>query len=155
MWQLNADDFLGTVSKGSHGHSKKAHEKKSDAGLVALEGHEPHTVGPAATPLVQRQPSIRWQLAHSVRAILTHLLPLFQKNLNALIQETIQRPFRAFEEVEVRKTDRPWTPKRGKIAEKRNLSVKNKIFVSKLAQKGANFRRRPSLRSQVFLVSSR
>ena len=83
MWQLNADDFLGTVPKGSHGHSKKAHEKKSDAGLVALEG------------IIEQD---RWSSANSQTAGAfrvgypqRHLLPLFQKKtLNALIQETLQ-----------------------------------------------------------------
>ena len=77
-------------------------KKNSDAGLVALEG------------IIEQD---RWsshsstnsQTAGAFRAGYpqTHLLPLFQKSLNALIQETIQRPFRAFKEVEVRKTDRP------------------------------------------------
>ena len=81
MWQLNADDFLGTVPKGSHGHSKKAHEKKSDAGLVALEG------------IIEQD---RWSSANSPAGAFCvgypqrHLIQLFQKTLNALIQETLQ-----------------------------------------------------------------
>ena len=65
MWQLNADDFLGTVPKGSHGHSKKAHEKKSAAGLAALEGIIEQDRWSSA--------SSQTAAAHSVRAILKHI----------------------------------------------------------------------------------
>ena len=38
MWYLNADNLFGTVPKSSQEPSEKPHGKKSDSGLVALEG---------------------------------------------------------------------------------------------------------------------
>ena len=99
MWQLNADDFLGIVPKGSHGRSKKAHEKKIPMlGSLPLRALSNNTVGPAPTLDQVTAGAFRAGYPHTFAA----LVP--KKNLNALIRETIQRPF---EEVEVRKTDRP------------------------------------------------
>ena len=38
MWELNPDDFFGTVPKGSQGLLRRSMNKFFDAGFVVLEG---------------------------------------------------------------------------------------------------------------------